>query len=186
MEDQQIIALYWQRSELAIVQTAAAYGAYCYQIADNILHDALDDEECCNDTWLRAWNTIPPQKPDKLRPFLAKITRNLAFDRYRTRHAAKRGGGELPLVLEELEQCLPAAASAAQAAEARELEHSIQTFLQQLPSLPRSVFLRRYFYAEPVQHIAQRFSLKDGSVSMMLSRTRRKLKIFLQQEGYFL
>lgn len=186
MQDQQIITLYWQRSELAIAQTAAAYGAYCYQIADNILHDALDDEECCNDTWLQAWNTIPPQKPDKLRAFLAKITRNLAFDRFRTRHAAKRGGGALPLVLEELEQCLAATASAAQIVEARELEASIQTFLHQLPRLQRSVFLRRYFYAEPVQLIAQNFSLKESNVSMMLSRIRRKLKAFLQQEGYFL
>ena len=186
MEDSEIIALYFARDESALRETEDKYGDYCLAIARRILESREDAEECVNDTWLRAWNTIPPQKPDKLRPFLAKITRNLAFDRYRTRHAAKRGGGELSLVLEELEQCLPAAASAEQAAEARELEHSIQTFLQQLPSLPRSVFLRRYFYAEPVQHIAQRFSLKDGSVSMMLSRTRRKLKFFLQQEGYFL
>ena len=100
MDDRGIIDLYWARNQQALAETAAKYGSYCAAVADNILHDSRDAEECVNDTWLGAWNAMPPQRPERLRPFLARMTRNLAFDRWRTRSAQKRGGGELPLALD--------------------------------------------------------------------------------------
>ena len=105
MEDSQIIELYWKKNTDAISKTADKYGAYCYAIAKNILHNHEDSEECVNDTWLHAWNAMPPQKPNVLRLFLAKITRNLSLDRFNVRNAEKRGGGEITLVLDELVEC---------------------------------------------------------------------------------
>ena len=106
MEDSRIVELYWQKNADAIKETDSKYGAYCFAIADNILHNKEDSEECVNDTWLNAWNAMPPQKPTKLQMFLAKITRNLSFNRFNARSAEKRGGGEIVLVLDELAECL--------------------------------------------------------------------------------
>ena len=106
MEDSRIVELYWQKNADAIKETDSKYGAYCFAIADNILHNKEDSEECVNDTWLNAWNAMPPQKPTKLQLFLAKITRNLSFNRFNARSAEKRGGGEIVLVLDELAECL--------------------------------------------------------------------------------
>lgn len=107
MDDKQIIELYWQRNEDAIHETSLKYGSYCYSIAHNILSNNEDSEECVNDTWLKAWNSIPPQRPVHLKMFLAKITRNLSFDKYKAGKAAKRGNGEIAVVLDELSECLP-------------------------------------------------------------------------------
>lgn len=106
MEDRQIVELYWQKNADAISETSSKYGAYCFTIADHILNNAEDSEECVNDTWLHAWNAMPPQKPNVLRMFLAKITRNLSVNRFNARGAEKRGGGEIILVLDELADCL--------------------------------------------------------------------------------
>ena len=119
LEDRQIIELYWQKNADAISETASKYGAYCFTIAENILHSTEDSEECVNDTWLHAWNAIPPQKPNILRLFLAKITRNLSFDRFNARNAEKRGGGEIALVLEELGECFGGGADTEAAYEAK-------------------------------------------------------------------
>lgn len=121
MEDSRIVDLYWRRSGDAVTETSAKYGNYCYAIAHNLLANAQDAEECVNDTWLGAWNAMPVHRPERLGPFLGKITRSLACNRYNAAQAEKRGGGELPLVLEELGDCVPASPSAAQAAEGREL-----------------------------------------------------------------
>lgn len=126
LEDRQIIELYWQKNADAISETASKYGAYCFTIAENILHSTEDSEECVNDTWLHAWNAIPPQKPNILRLFLAKITRNLSFDRFNARNAEKRGGGEIALVLEELGECFGGGADTEAAYEAKELREAIQ------------------------------------------------------------
>ena len=107
MEDSKIVELYWQKNADAIKETDSKYGAYCFAIADNILRNKEDSEECVNDTWLNAWNAMPPQKPTKLQMFLAKITRNLSFNRFNARSAEKRGGGEIVLVLDELAECIP-------------------------------------------------------------------------------
>ena len=126
MEDNRIIELYWQKNADAITESNRKYGAYCFTIADNILHNKEDSEECVNDTWLNAWNTMPPQKPTKLRMFLAKITRNLSFNRFNARSAKKRGGGEIVLVLDELAECLADKSDMEREYDARELSHCIR------------------------------------------------------------
>ncbi len=184
MEDSQIVELYWQRSADAISETADKYGAYCFAIADNILHSAEDSEECVNDAWLRAWNAMPPQRPKVLRAFLARITRNLAFDRFHARNAEKRGGGELDLVLDELGECLGGGTDTEAAYEAQELRRSIQHFVRALPDREGNVLVRRYFFAEPVADIAKRYGLTENNVMVILSRTRKKLRAHLLKEGY--
>lgn len=184
MKDSQIVELYWNRDERAIRETSTRYGRYCYAIADNILHDPEDAEECVNDTWMRAWNAMPPQRPGRLRMFLAKITRNLSFDRFQARRAQKRGGGEMPLVLEELEECLPSRDDVEGEVQARELERAVSEFLRVLPERECSVFLRRYFFVETVSQIGRRYGLKEGHVLVILSRTRQKLREFLRKEEY--
>ncbi len=184
MEDSQIIELYWQKNADAISETANKYGAYCFAIAENILHNTEDAEECVNDTWLHAWNAIPPQKPRVLRLFLAKITRNLSFDRFNAKNAEKRGGGEIALVLDELEECLGSGADTGAAYEAKELQESIRRFVRALPEREGNVLVRRYFFAEPVAEIARRYGLTENNVMVILSRTRKKLKAHLLKEEY--
>ena len=184
MEDSQIIELYWQKDPEAIAQTAGKYGAYCFTIANNILNSAEDAEECVNDTWLRAWNAMPPQRPKVLRLFLAKITRNLSFDRFQARNAEKRGGGEIALVLDELEECLAGKADVEAAQEDKELGQCIQSFIRALPERERNLFVRRYFFTEPVADIRKRYGLTENHVMVTLSRTRKKLKTYLLKEGY--
>ena len=184
MEDCQIIELYWQKNADAISETAGKYGAYCFAIAQNILHNAEDSEECVNDTWLRAWNAMPPQKPDLLRPFLAKITRNLSLDRFHGRNAEKRGGGEIILVLDELAECLHGGADTETAYEAKELRNAVRRFVRSLPEREGNVLVRRYFFAEPVADIARRYGLTESNVTVILSRTRKKLRAHLLKEGY--
>ena len=186
MEDCRIVELYWQRDHSAIAETSAKYGAYCTAIAKNILPDDRDAEECVNDTWLGAWNAMPAQRPTLLGAFLGKITRNLAFSVYRAGRAEKRGGGTLPLVLEELTDCLPAAPSAAQAVEDAELAQTINRFLRMLPERDCNIFLRRYWYAEPLAEIAVRYGLKLNTVKTSLYRTRQRLKEYLEKEGIVL
>ncbi len=183
MDDAVIIDLYWARDELALKQTDLKYGNYCRSIAANILHSAEDAEECVWDTWLHAWNAMPPQRPSILSAFLGRITRNLSFDRYKARHAEKRGGGDVPLALSELEQCLPAPGDAQRALEDRELSAAIDRFLRTLPARECNMFLRRYWYADSVADIAARYATKENTVKSVLYRTRERLRAFLQKEG---
>ena len=185
MEDSQIVDLYWQKDANAIKESDTKYGAYCFAIADNILRNSEDSEECVNDTWLHAWNAMPPQKPSKLRLFLAKITRNLSFNRFNARSAQKRGSGEIVLVLDELTECIAHAGSAEEEYEVKELEQCIRLFVQALPQRERNVFVRRYFYTEPVAAIAKRYNLTESNALAILSRTRKKLKTHLTREGFF-
>lgn len=184
MEDNQIVELYWQKNADAISETVSKYGAYCFAIAKNILRNTEDSEECVNDTWLHTWNAIPPQKPNVLRMFLAKITRNLAFNRFNARNAEKRGGGEIALVLDELGECLGGGADVEATYEAKELRQCIRCFVQALPEREGNVLVRRYFFAESVTDIAKRYGLRENNVMVILSRTRRKLKAHLLKEGY--
>lgn len=183
MEDSAIIELYFERNENAISETDHKYGDYCCAIARNILSSRQDSEECVNDTWLRTWNTIPPQRPRVLRQFLAKITRNLSIDRYRAETAQKRGGGQTELALEELQECICVNGDPAGLMEMEVLKTAIGAFLKQLPDRERSIFLRRYFYVEDFAEIGQRYGLKDTNVRLILSRTRKKLAHHLQKEG---
>ena len=184
MEDQQIIELYWQKNENAITETAGKYGAYCFTIAQNILHSAEDAEECVNDTWLHTWNAIPPQRPSVLRIFLAKITRNLSINRFHAESAEKRGGGEIFLVLDELAECIAGGVDAEAAYESKELEQCIRCFVRALPKRERNMFVRRYFFTEPVAAVAARYGLTENNVGVILSRTRKKLRLVLKKEGY--
>ncbi len=184
MEDAWIVAMYWERNEEAIRQTDIRYGPYCRTVAGRILNDSGDVEECVNDTWLRAWNAIPPQRPAKLRAFLAKITRNLALDQLKAKGRAKRGGGELTLALEELGECVPSPGGVEEALQGRELEGAVNAFLRVLPTRDRDIFLRRYFFVEPVGEIAVRYAMGENAVSAALSRTRKKLRIHLEKEGW--
>jgi RNA polymerase sigma-70 factor (ECF subfamily) len=146
MEDRQIVELYWQKNADAISETSSKYGACCFTIADHILNNAEDSEECVNDTWLPAWNVMPSQRHNVLRMFLAKITRNLSINRFNARGAEKRGGGEIILVLDELADCLAGGTDAEAAYEVKELEECIRRFVQGPPERDGKVFVRRYFW----------------------------------------
>lgn len=184
MEDRQIVELYWQKNADAISETSSKYGAYCFTIADRILHSTEDSEECVNDTWLHAWNAMPPQRPNVLRMFLARITRNLSVNRFNARSAEKRGGGEMILVLDELADCLAGETNVEAEYEARELEECIRRFVRGLPERDGNVFVRRYFFTEPVAAIAGRYGLTENNVAVILNRTRKKLRAKLAKEGY--
>ncbi len=184
LEDNQIIELYWQKNTDAISETANKYGAYCFTIADNVLRNTEDSEECVNDTWLHAWNAIPPQRPNVLRIFLARLTRNLSFDRFNARKAGKRGGGEIIFVLDELAECLSGGTDVETEYENKELEQCIQRFVQALPERDGNVFVRRYFFTDPVASIAKRYGLTENNVMVILNRTRKKLRLELMEEGY--
>ena len=186
MEDQQIVDLYWRRDADAIGETASKYGGYCRTIAQNILSDRQDAEECLNDTWMGAWNAMTPHRPRKLPAFLGKITRSIACDAVRSRTAQKRGGGEYPAALEELGECVPSVPGADREVEDRELERMVDCFLHTLPERDCSVFLRRYWYVEPVERIAARYGMKENTVKTSLFRTRRKLRTYLEKEGILL
>lgn len=184
MEDNAILDLYFARDEQAITETDRKYGSYCYGIASRILPSREDCEETVSDTYYQTWNAIPPQRPDVFKLFLAKITRNLAFSRWRKLSAAKRGGGETELVLEELAGCVPGKEKVDDGLNAKELAKAIRAFLDTLPQREQDVFLRRYFYVETPETIAQRHKIHRRNVNLILSRTRAKLKAYLTQEGY--
>lgn len=184
MEDREILDLFFSREESAIQQTKEKYGSYCAAIAGNILDSGEDVEEVLSDAWLRAWNTIPPKRPEHLKLYLARIARNLAFDRFREIHRSKRGGGEMVLALEELKECLPAQGNPEEQMHARELKESINAFLRTLPPRDREIFVLRYFSVESTAAIARKSRLSEAGVRTVLSRTRRNLKEHLKREGY--
>lgn len=186
MTDNDIIALYFDRNERAIEETSRKYGAYCYTVAHRILAIHEDAEECVNDTYLQAWNAMPPTWPERLRLFLAKITRSRALNRWEAARAKKRGEGEVSAVLDELEECV--AGSPADSPEdqvlSKELAGCIDAFLLDLPKRERDLFVRRYFFVEPVEAIASLAGMSAGNVSVILHRVRAKLKKHLEKEGY--
>lgn len=184
MNDEEIIALYFARDEEALTQTDKKYGAYCYTLANRILNSPPDAEETVSDTYLKAWENIPPTRPKVLRLFLAKITRNLAFSRWRTETAQKRGGGEMPLVLDELGECIGTEGDLEAELNVKELTRIIAAFLDTQPQQEQNVFLRRYFFLEDTWEIGSRYQMKPATVLQSLSRTRKKLKKYLIQEGY--
>ncbi len=182
MDDNKIIDLYWARSEDAISETASKYGRYCFKIAFNILFNKEDSEESVNDAYLAAWNTIPPRRPKLLAAFLGKMTRYISLDRWKNRTAAKRGGGEVPLVLDELEECVYSTDSTENMYLQKEFARDINYFLESLPEVERKVFLCRYWYLDSIADIAERFDFTESKVTSMLHRTRRKLKRMLEKE----
>lgn len=184
MEDKQIVAWYWQREERAITASEEKYGPVCRSVSYNILQSRPDAEECVNDTWLAAWNAMPPHRPARLAAFLGKLTRNLSFNRYKARRADRRGGGQLPLVLDELGECVSGREDVEDEVDRKELAAAIGQFLSALPARSRDLFVRRYWYADSIAAIAQRYGRTEGSVAMDLSRTRGKLKTYLTERGF--
>jgi len=185
MNDTEIINLYWTRSERAIAESKAKYGAYCSVIARNILGDAQDAEESVSDTWLAAWNSIPPKRPAILRSYLGKLTRNLSLKKWRERNALKRGGGEVFLALDELADCIPDVSDTEREADEKLLTQTISRFLSELKPDERRAFVCRYWYLDSVSEIAARFGFSESKVKSMLLRLRRRLKNWLEREGYF-
>lgn len=184
MEDTKIIELYFARDERAVAETADKYGAYCFSLANSILPNQQDAEEAVSDTYWKTWNAIPPHRPAVLKLFLAKITRNLSFSRWRSLTAEKRGGGEMALVLEELSGCIAAPERVEDAMNAKELAKAIRSFLDTLPAREQDIFLRRYFFVEESEAIAKRYGMKQATVLRTLSRTRNKLRQYLAKEDY--
>lgn len=186
MEDSQIIELYRQRNEKAIDETQKKYGRYCFAIANNILHNNEDAEECVNDTYRGAWDAIPPHSPAVLSAFLGKITRRLSLKKRRERTAGKRGGGELTEALDELEDCIPSGQYIDDHLEAAELTGIIDAFLDTLPTDERRIFLRRYWFFDSVSEISSRFGFSESKVKMTLKRTRDKLIVQLRKEDIWI
>ena len=181
MTDEKIVALYWARSEDAIKETDKAYGTYCHTIAYNILREQEEARETVNDTYLKAWQSMPPQKPSPLKAFLGRITRQLSINRLEKRNAQKRGG-EYALSLNELENVI--CDSTQDAADQVALSEALTRFLYALPITQRRIFVRRYWYFESISEIANTFSMSESKVKSMLMRLRKKLKQHLEQEGF--
>lgn len=185
MEDGAIIELYWARDQRAIIASDEKYGALCRSLSLNILASREDAEECVNDTWHRAWNTMPPQRPGSLRAYLAKIVRSLSIDRWRAKRAKKRGEG-LEILLEELEDCVPATPSAEAAAEAREVAGHIDRWLDGLSPENRVAFVGRYWYGMGMDELSERVGISARQMTQRLFRLRSSLRKALEREGVIL
>ena len=183
MEDKQIIELYWNRDHVAISETQQKYGKLCCYVAYNILHNHEDAKECENDTYVKAWNTIPPKRPSILSAFLSKITRNLAIDTYRRNNAKKRGSGEYELIADELANSLISAENVECVIDDMAIKNALNQFLEKLPAQTRKIFMRRYWYMSPIKEIATEYYMSESNVKMILLRTRNDLKAFLEKEG---
>ena len=183
MDDQEIIARFFARDEEGLTAARARYEPYCAAVARSLLNDPRDQEECLSDTWLRAWNAIPPQRPRSLGAFLAKITRNLAINRLRDGNAQRRGGGQVPLALEELGECVSPEGSPEGELDGQAAEEALNRFLDGLPPLQREVFLRRYWYLDSIEDIARRAGWSKSRVTTTLHRLRVRLRAHLIQEG---
>ena len=182
MEDLQIIELYWARDERAIGASADKYGGYCRRISFNILRNGGDADECVNDTWLHAWNAMPPERPSLLSAFLGRIVRNLSISRWRAAHAARRDGGA-QLLLDELADCLPGGQETESAFEARETARSIDRWLDGLGPNDRALFVRRYWHGDSLTDLAAATGDKPPALAKRMYALRRSLRAHLEQEG---
>ncbi len=183
MKDIDIIKLYFARSQKAIEETDKKYGAYCTVIAQNILCNKQDSEECVNDTYLKTWDTIPPKQPQNLRTYLGKITRSLAINRYKMYSAQKRDSSNVDILFSELEGCIPSKATVEEAVDEKLLVTLLEEFLKKQSDTKRNIFLRRYWYCESISQIAKDFSQSESKVTSVLYRMRLKLKEYLEKEG---
>ena len=180
--DEEIVALYWARDERALAETERAYGARCRGLAKRILKSAEDAEECVSDAWLRLWQSIPPERPDSLGGYLTRVLRNLCLDRLRREDAAKRGGRAVTVSLDELAS-VTGRGDAESGLMAEELGRAVDRFLRTQSELARNVFLRRYYFFDDRSEIARRYEISAAQVSVLLSRTRKRLRTYLQKEG---
>lgn len=185
VEDREIVALYWKRDETAIAETTARYGNYCYSIAYNILHNKEDAGECVNDTYMHAWNSMPPHRPENLATFLGKLTRCICLKKWRDLRAQKRGNGEILLAYEELSACIPAKGDIDSELETKEIAAVIDDFLRTLPSVQRKIFICRYWYFDSIKAISGQSGFSESKVKSILFRTRAKLRLRLKKEGIY-
>jgi len=183
MSDAAIVDLYWRRDEIAIKETETKYGGYLSKIAYNILSDFEDSKECVNDTYFKAWNSMPSQKPNELSTYLGKITRQGAIDVYRKKNRKKRQSN-LSLSLTEIEECLPGNNNPEQDAEAALLDELVNSYLRSLPSEKRTVFVCRYFFLDSIKDIAENHGISAANVKIILHRTRIGLKKYLEKGGF--
>ncbi|MCL2221216.1 MAG: sigma-70 family RNA polymerase sigma factor [Oscillospiraceae bacterium] len=186
MEDHEILDLFFKRSEYAIDETKLKYGKRLQKTAMNILHNAEDAEECVSDTLFQAWEAIPPATPASLGAYLAKITRNLSLNRWESSMAKKRGGGEVPLLLSELEDCIPGTAGPEEDFEATLVTEAINKYLETLEKATRKLFVLRYFHGESIRELSERFRISESRTKSILFRTRKKLGTYLEKEGVHL
>lgn len=184
MQDEEIVELYWQREEAAIHETEKKYGRYLTKIAYNILSDWEDSQESVSDTYLKAWNTIPPQRPGFLAAYLGKLTRRAAIDIYRKRNSAKRKQSEYALSLCELEDCISGGNATEQEVDLHLLSQAINDYLKTLPAEVRDVFVGRYYYADSIHKVASYYNMSEAKVKSILYRTRIRLKEYLEEEGF--
>lgn len=184
MDDAKIVQLYWDRNEQAIPATANKYGNYCTSIAKNILGNHEDAEECVNDTYMNAWNSMPPDRPNILSTFLGKIVRNLSLNRYKHNTADKRGGGQATVVLDEISNLVSGKDDVEQEINRKELVRAIDSFLDRLPTDKRNIFVCRYWYFDSISDIANRFGMTENNVSVTLNRLRLKLHNYLLERGF--
>ena len=185
MDDVMIVSLFEARDESALAETQKKYENYCRTIAERILSSREDAEECVNDAYRKAWDTIPPQKPTLLASYMGMLTRQLSLNRLRQNKSAKRGGGDIPLVLEELQECISDRSDVPSADDIL-LRDTLNRFLGELPKRTRMMFMRRYWFTEDVAHIAADFGVTEGHVNVLLCRTRKKLKQYLEKEEIYL
>ena len=185
MEDKKIVDLYWERSENAIIETEKKYGKMCYTIAYNILRNAEDSEECVNDTYLGAWNSMPTKRPDRLTPFLGKITRHLAINKYDYNMAKKRGGGQNILAIDELEECISDGSAPCNIADELFFADVINSFLDGLSERDHSIFMSRYWDMYSTAEIAKLYGINENTVKAAIYRMRGKLKELLVKEDLF-
>ena len=186
MDDSGIVDLFWARNQDAIAETDKKYGPYCRQISYNILRSAQDADECVNDAWLKAWNAMPPQRPQKLQAFLGKIVRNLSLDRWDRDRAGKRGGGQTALLLSELSDCIPAPQTVEKALDDAAITAAVSAWLRQQTPKNHVAFVRRYWYADTTAQVARQVGLTEGGVKSLLHRLRESLRNHLEQEGIVL
>ena len=187
MEDARIIELLWQRDEAGLQAARERCGALCTGLADNLLGSREDAEECFSDALLRLWNSVPPERPQHLRAYLAKLTRRAAIDRLRAERAEKRGGGVSDALIDELAECVSGREDAESETMTRALgEANVSVTVPSDQARQRTLFVRRYFRGEPVQELARRFGIRANSVAVSLKRTREKLRAYLEQEGFTL
>ncbi len=184
MEDNHIVDLYWERNDSAISKTAEKYGKYLHSISYQILNNTEDAEECVNDTYNDAWQSMPPHRPSILSTFLGKITRRISIDLWRKYSAEKRGGGVTALALDELEECVSGTGDIMAEVERLELQKKLNDFLLALPQTERQVFICRYWYMDAVSDIAKQFAFSESKIKSMLYRTRNKLRTMIEKEGY--
>jgi RNA polymerase sigma-70 factor (ECF subfamily) len=183
MDDNRIVDLYWQRNESAISETATKYGKYLHSISYQILLNNEDAEECVNDTYNDAWQSMPPHRPSILSTFLGKITRRISIDLWR-KYSAEKRGGVMTLALDELEECVSGTGDVEAEVKRLELQKKLNDFLLALPKVDRQVFMCRYWYMDSISDIAKQFAYSQSKVKSMLYRTRNKLRAMLEKEGY--